>query len=156
MNINLTIFGQLIAFAIFVTFVMKFVWPLLIGAINERQRKIEDGLNAAEKAKADLASAEKQVEQEFAAAKTEAAAIIERANKTANQMIEDAKDQARLESERIIAQAQTAVEQEALQMREQLRKQVAELAVLGAEKILQDKVNEQEHANMLDQLAAKL
>ncbi|OOS06461.1 ATP synthase F0 subcomplex B subunit [Moraxella cuniculi DSM 21768] len=156
MNINLTIFGQLIAFAIFVLFCMKFVWPPLIGAINERQRKIEDGLNAAEKAKADLASAEKQVEAEVAAAKTEAASIIERANKTATQMIEDAKDQARLEGERIIAAAHAAIEQEAAQTREQLRAQVASLAVLGAEKILQDKVNEQEHASMLEQLAAKL
>ena len=154
--INLTIFGQLIAFAIFVLFCMKFVWPPLIGAINERQRKIEDGLNAAEKAKADLASADKQIEAEFAAAKPEAASIIERANKTANQMIEDAKEQARLEGERIIAAAHAAVEQEAAQTREQLRSQVASLAVLGAEKILQDKVNEQEHASMLEQLAAKL
>lgn len=154
--INLTIFGQLIAFAIFVLFCMKFVWPPLIGAINERQRKIEEGLNAAEKAKADLVSAEKQVEAEFAAAKTEAAFIIERANKTANQMIEDAKEQARLEGERIIAAAHAAVEQEAAQTREQLRLQVASLAVLGAEKILQDKINEQEHASILEQLAAKL
>ncbi|OAV34560.1 ATP synthase B chain [Moraxella catarrhalis] len=154
--INLTIFGQLIAFAIFVLFCMKFVWPPLIGAINERQRKIEEGLNAAEKAKADLVSAEKQVEAEFAAAKTEASFIIERANKTANQMIEDAKEQARLEGERIIAAAHAAVEQEAAQTREQLRLQVASLAVLGAEKILQDKINEQEHASMLEQLAAKL
>lgn len=154
--INLTIFGQLIAFAIFVLFCMKFVWPPLIGAINERQRKIEDGLNAAEKAKADLASVEQQIEAEFAAAKTEAASIIERAGKTANQMIEDAKEQARLEGERIIAAAHVAVEQEAAQTREQLRSQVASLAVLGAEKILQDKINEQEHASMLEQLAAKL
>lgn len=154
--INSTIIGQMIAFAIFVLFCMKFVWPPLIGAINERQRKIEDGLSAAEKAKADLASADKQIEQEFAAAKTEAASIIERANKTANQMIEDAKTQARLEGERIIAQAHASIEQEAAQTRDQLRKQVAQLAVLGAEKILQDKVNEQEHASMLDQLAAKL
>lgn len=156
MNINATLFGQLVAFAIFVWFCMKFVWPPLIGAINERQRKIEEGLSAAEKAKEDLASAEQQVEQEFAAAKIEAASIIERANKTANQMIEDAKAQARVEGERIIAQAHATVEQEITQTREQLRLQVAHLAVLGAEKILQSKINEQEHADMLDQLAAKL
>ena len=156
MNINSTIIGQAIAFAIFVWFCMKFVWPPLIGAINERQRKIEEGLNAAEKAKADLASAEKQAEAEFAKAKTEAASIIERANKTANQMIEDAKEQARLEGERIISAAHTAIEQEVAQTREQLRLQVANLAVLGSEKILQDKIDEQKHANMLEQLAAKL
>ncbi|UNU72703.1 F0F1 ATP synthase subunit B [Moraxella nasovis] len=156
MNINATIIGQMIAFAIFVLFCMKFVWPPLIGAINERQRKIEEGLNAAEQAKADLASAEAKVAQEFAAAKVEAASIIDRANKTANQMIEEAKDQARLEGERIIAQAQLTIEQEAAQSREKLRSEVAHLAVFGAEKILQSKVNEQEHASMLEQLAAKL
>ena len=156
MNINSTLIGQMIAFAFFVWFCMKFVWPPLIGAINERQRKIEEGLNAAEKAKADLASAEQRAEQEFATAKTEAASIIERANKTANKMIEDAKEQARLESERIILAAHSAVEQEVAQTREQLRSQVASLAVLGAEKILQDKVDEQKHASMLEQLAAKL
>lgn len=154
--INYTIFGQMIAFAIFVWFCMKFVWPPLIGAINERQRKIEEGLNAAEQARADLASAEVKVEQEFANAKAEAAAIIERANKTANQMIEDAKTQARVESERIITQAHSMMEQEALKTREELRVQVASLAVMGAEKILQDKVDEQKHASMLEQLAAKL
>lgn len=154
--INYTIVGQMIAFAMLVWFTMKFVWPPLIGAINERQRKIEEGLNAAEKAKADLASAEAKVEQEFASAKTEAAAIIERANKTANQMIEDAKNQARLESERIVSAAHTAMEQEIIKTRESLRAQVAELAVLGAEKILEDKVDQHKHASMLGQLAAKL
>ena len=156
MNINSTIIGQMIAFAIFVWFCMKFVWPPLIGAINERQRKIEEGLNAAEKAKADLASAESQVQEEFANAKAEAASIVERANKTANQMIEDAKEQARLEGERIIATAQQTVEQQIAQTREQLRSQVASLAVLGAEKILEEKVDEQKHASMLAQLATKL
>lgn len=154
--INYTIFGQMIAFAVFVWFCMKFVWPPLIGAINERQRKIEEGLNAAEKAKADLASAEAKAEEEFAHAKHEAAAIIERANKTANQMIEDAKEQARLESERIILAAHSSVEQEITKARESLRREVAALAVLGAEKILQDSVDEQKHAAMLSQLAAKL
>lgn len=154
--INYTIFGQMIAFAVFVWFCMTYVWPPLIGAINERQRKIEEGLNAAEQARADLASAEVRVEQEFANAKEEAALIIERANKTANQMIEEAKHQAQAESERIITQAQTLMAQEALKTREVLKGQVATLAVMGAEKILQDKVDEQKHAALLEQLAAKL
>lgn len=156
MNINATLIGQMIAFAIFIWFCMKFVWPLLIGAVNDRQRKIEEGLNAAEKAKSDLASAEVRVQEELAIAKNEAASIIERANKTANQMIEDAKVQARVEGERIITAAHSSVEQEVAQIKEQLRSQVASLAVLGAEKILQDKVDEQKHASMLEQLAAKL
>ena len=142
MNINFTLVGQAIAFAIFVIFCMKFVWPPLIGAINERQRKIAEGLNAAEKAKADLA--------------TKAAALIEQANKSANQLVEDAKSQAQAEGERIRQQAQASIDQEINQARESLRAQVAELAVLGAEKILQDKVDVQKHASMLDQLAAKL
>lgn len=154
--INLTIVGQMIAFTVFVVFCMKVVWPPLIGAINERQRKIEEGLNAAEQARADLASAEVKVEQEFANAKNEAALIIERANKTANQMIEDAKAQANTEGERIVAQAHLLVEQEVRKVREELRTQVAALAVMGAEKILQDKIDEQKHATMLEQLAAKL
>ena len=156
MNINFTLVGQAIAFAIFVVFCMKFVWPPLIGAINERQRKISEGLNAAEKAKADLATAEQNVQQELDLAKTKAAALIEQVNKSANQLIEDAKSQAQAESERIRQQAQASIDQEINQARESLRAQVAELAVLGAEKILQDKVDEQKHASMLDQLAAKL
>ncbi len=156
MNINLTLIGQAIAFAVFVTFCMKFVWPFLIGAINERQQKISEGLNAAEKAQADLASAEQSAEQELTNAKVKAAAFIEQANKSANQLVEDAKAQAQVEGERIRQQAQESIEQEINQARESLRAQVAELSVLGAEKILQEKVDMQKHASMLDQLAAKL
>ena len=156
MNINSTLIGQAIAFAIFVMFCMKFVWPPLIGAINERQRKIAEGLNAAEKAKTDLATAEQDVQQELDLAKTKAAALIEQANKSANQLEENKKMQAQVEGERIRQQAQASIDQEINQARESLRAQVAELAVLGAEKILQDKVDVQKHASMLDQLAAKL
>lgn len=154
--INLTIVGQMIAFAIFIVFTMKFVWPPLIGAINERQRKIEEGLNAAEQARSDLVSAEAKVQEQFATAKNEAASIIERANKTAAQMIEEAKEQARLESERIITTAQVAMEQEVVKTREALRSELATLAVLGAEKILEEKIDEQKHEAMLGQLAARL
>lgn len=154
--INSTIIGQSIAFAIFVLFCMKYVWPPIMGAITERQQKIEDGLNAAEKAKADLASAEQEVEKELNEAKTKAAALIDQANKNANQMIEDAKIQAQEESERIRQQARASIDQEINQARETLRTQVAELAVIGAEKILKEKVDSQKHASMLDQLATKL
>lgn len=156
MNINSTLIGQSIMFAIFVAFCMKFVWPPLMAAISERQRKITDGLNAAEKAKADLATAEQAAEQELNEAKAKAAALIEQASKSANQLIEEAKVQAQIEGERIRQQAQASIDQEINQAREALRAQVAELAVLGAEKILQDKVDEQKHASMLNQLAAKL
>jgi len=155
-NINSTLIGQAIAFAIFVVFCMKFVWPPLINAINERQRKIAEGLSAAEKAKADLATAEQDVQDELNLAKSKAAALIEQANKSANQLVEDAKIQAQAEGERIRQQAKAAIDQEISQARETLRAQVAELSVLGAEKILQDNVDAQKHASMLDQLAAKL
>lgn len=154
--INYTIFGQMIAFAVFVWFVMKYVWPPLIGAVNERQRKIEEGLNAANQAKNDLAQAEQQVNDELAAAKSQAAAIIDKANKTANQLVEDAKEQARQESARILANASEQADLQIAKAREALREQVADLVVFGAEKILQDRVGKQEHAAMLEQLAAKL
>lgn len=156
MNINETLIGQAIAFAFFVMFCMKFVWPPIMGAIAERQRKIADGLNAAEKAKADLASAGQAAEQELVAAKAKAASLIEQANKSANQMIEEARAQAQVEGERIRQQARESIDQEINQARESLRSQVSALAVLGAEKILQEKVNPETHANMLNQLAAKL
>ncbi len=156
MNMNLTLIGQAIAFAIFVLFCMKYVWPPIMASIAERQQKIEDGLNAAKKAKADLASAEQEVEEELSKAKTKAASLIEQANKNANQMIEEAKIQAQEEGERIRQQAHASIEQEINQAREALRTQLAELAVMGAEKILQEKVDAQKHASMLDQLAARL
>ena len=156
MNINLTILGQAIAFAIFVAFCMKFVWPPLIHAISERQRKIADGLNAADKAKADLADAQAQVKQEIDAAKVQAAQLIEQANRRAAQVVEDARVQAAAEGERIRQQAQEAVDNDINQAREALRQQVAVLAVEGAEKILAQQVDQQAHAAMLEQLAAKL
>lgn len=105
MNINLTLIGQAIAFAVFVAFCMKFVWPPLINAISERQRRIADGLNAAEKAKADLADAQAQVKQELDVAKAQAAQLIEQANRRAAQLIEEARTQAAAEGERIRQQA---------------------------------------------------
>jgi F-type H+-transporting ATPase subunit b len=156
MNINLTLIGQAIAFAIFVAFCMKFVWPPLIAAISDRQRKIADGLNAAERAKADLADAQAQVKQELDAAKVQAAQLIEQANRRAAQLVEEARTQATAEGERIRQQSREAVDQEINQAREQLRGQVAALAVAGAEKILKAQVDEQAHAAMLNQLAAEL
>ncbi len=156
MNMNSTLIGQAVAFAIFVIFCMKYVWPPIMASIAERQQKIEDGLNAAEKARADLASAEQEVEKELSEAKTKAASLIEQANKNANQMIENAKVQAQEEGERMRQQARASIDQEINQAREALRTQVAELAVIGAEKILQEKVDAQKHASMLDQLATRL
>lgn len=156
MDINLTLIGQAIAFTIFVWFCMKFVWPPLTAAMNERQKKIADGLNAADKAQRDLEAAHAQVAEELKAAKAQGAALIEQANKRAGQMVEEAKVQAAAEGERQLAQARAQIEQEMASARDALRTQVAALAVAGAEKILEAQVDAKAHAAMLDKLAAEL
>lgn len=156
MDINFTLLGEIIAFVLFVAFCMKFIWPPLIGAIEERQAKIADGLNAAELAKAELATAHNQVQEELNASKAQTAQLIEQANRRAAQMIEDARTQATAEGERIRQQAREAIDQEINQAREALRSQVAALAVSGAEKILKAQVDQNAHAAMLNQLAAEL
>lgn len=156
MNINLTLIGQAIAFAMFVAFCMKYVWPPLIGSINDRQRKIADGLNAAEVARAEVASAKDQIQAELTAAKAQAAQLIEQANRRAAQMVEEARTQAAAEGERIRQQARESIDQEINQAREALRGQVAALAVAGAEKILKAQVDQTAHAAMLNQLATEL
>jgi len=156
MDINLTLLGEIIAFVLFIAFCMKFIWPPLIGAIEERQSKIADGLNAAEMAKAELATAQTQVQDELNASKAQTAQLIEQANRRAAQMIEEARAQAVAEGERIRQQAREAIDQEINQAREALRSQVAALAVSGAEKILKAQVDQNAHAAMLNQLAAEL
>lgn len=156
MNINATLIGQAIAFAVFVWFCMKFVWPPMTAALAERQKKIAEGLNAADKAQRDLESAHAQVAEELKAAKAQAATLIEQANKRANQMVEEAKAAAAAEGQRQIAQARAQIEQEIASARDGLRAQVAALAVAGAEKILEAQVDAKAHASMLDKLAAEL
>ncbi len=156
MNINATLLGQAISFAIFVYFCMKFVWPPLTKALADRQKKIADGLNAASKAQDDLKTAHEQVAQELKAAKEQTAQLLEQANRRAGQLVEEAKAQAQAESERIKAQAREQIEQESNRARDVLRTQVAALAIAGAEKILQAEVNATAHAAMLNQLATEL
>lgn len=156
MDINLTLIGQAIAFAIFVWFCMKFVWPPLTTALAERQKKIAEGLNAADKAQRDLEAAHAQVAEELKAAKQQAAALVEQANKRAAQIVDDAKGAAQVEADRVKAGAQAEIEQDLVRAKDALRAQVAALAVAGAEKILQAEVNADKHAAMLNQLAAQL
>lgn len=156
MNINATLLGQAISFAIFVYFCMKFVWPPLTKALADRQKKIADGLNAASKAQDDLKTAHEQVAQELKAAKEQTAQLLEQANRRAGQLVEEAKAQAQAESERVKAQAREQIEQESNRARDVLRAQVAALAIAGAEKILQAEVNAAAHAAMLNQLATEL
>jgi len=155
-NITATIFGQMIAFAFFVWFCMKYVWPPLTNALAERQKKIADGLEAAERAEKDLELAQERASEQLKEAKSEASGIIEQANKRAGQIIDEAKEQAREEGQRLIAGAQAELEQEVNRAKEQLRKQVASIAILGAEKILEASIDETAHADLAEKLAASL
>ncbi len=156
MNINLTMIGQAIAFFIFVVFCMKYVWPPIMEALRERQKKIADGLDAADRASRDLELAQEKVAQELRQAKQQAAELIEQANKRSNQIIEEAKELAIKEGERLKTAAQADIEQEANRAREALRAQVAVLAIAGAEKILEASIDASAHSEMLNKFAAEL
>ena len=156
MDINATILGQSIAFAVFVFFCLKFVWPPLINAMRERSEKIAQGLQAADQAEQDLELAKEKAAETLREAKQQAAALIEQANKRANQLVEEAKDQARAEGERLKAAAQAEVEQELNRAKEALRGQVAVLSIAGAEKILGTAVDQGAHNGMPEQLASDL
>ncbi|WP_221793225.1 F0F1 ATP synthase subunit B [Oceanobacter mangrovi] len=156
MNINATLIGQIITFAIFVWFCMKFVWPPLLSAMQEREKKIADGLDAANRAERDLELAKEKAASQLRESKEKAAEIIEQANKRANQIIDEAKETARAEGERLIAAAQAEVGQEVNRAKEALRKQVSELAVTGAAKILGKSVDASAHAELLNTLTEEL
>ena len=156
MNINLTLFAQLISFAIFVWFCKNYVWPPIVAAMEEREKKIADGLNAAEKAGQNLEEAHKQVEAQLVEAKAQAAGILDQANKRAAQIVDEAKEQAVLEGQRLKGAAQADIEQEVNRAKEQLRSQVASLALVGAEKILEASIDENAHSDIVNKLAANL
>jgi F-type H+-transporting ATPase subunit b len=156
MNLNATILGQIIAFFLFVWFCQAFVWPPIVKALEDRRKKIADGLEAASRAEHDLGLAQQRAAELLREAKESSAGIIDQANKRANQIVDEAKDKARDEGSRIKAGAQAEIEQQVNQAREQLRKQVAALAVAGAEKILESSVDAKAHADMLNKLAASL
>ena len=156
MNINATLIGQTIAFAVFVWFCMKYVWPPMMQALNDRQKKIADGLAAADRASTDLELAKEKAASELREAKDQAQAIIEQANRRSVQIIEEAKIQAREEGERLKTAAQADIEMETNRAREVLRAQVAELSVIGAEKILGQRIDQAANSKLVDQLAAEL
>ena len=156
MNINATLIGQAIAFAIFVIFCMKFVWPPVIAALHERQKKIADGLDAANRAARDLELAHEKAGQQLREAKAQAAEIIEQAKKSANQIVDEAREQARAEGHRMIAQAKAQIEQELNSVKDALRAQVGALAVSGAEKILGASIDANAQKQLVDQLAAEI
>lgn len=156
MNINLTLISQAIAFAIFIWFTAKFVWPPLLGAIEARQKTIEDGLAAAERSKKDLELAQLRSTEKLREAREKSADMVGASERQASQILEDA----RLEATRIINQAREAAEAEAAvaaqRAKEDLRDQVAKLAVAGAEKILRKEINPQAHADLLANLKQEL
>jgi F-type H+-transporting ATPase subunit b len=154
-SINATLIAQLIVFLILVWFTMKFVWPPITKALDERAQKIADGLSAADKAKADLAQANKRVEEQLSAARNAAKRLAD-AERLAQQMVEEAKGRATEEGAKIIAAAKAEAEQEAVKAREVLREQVAALAVKGAEQILRKEVNPSVHAELLGRLKTEL
>ncbi len=156
MDINASLLGQAITFAVLVWFTMKIVWPPVTAALEERQKKIADGLAEAEKGKAALAEGEKQKAAMLKEARDLASDLRTQNDKQALKIIEEAKAQAKVEAERIIAAAQAQTAQEQQKAREQLRDQVAALAIAGAEKILKREVDAKAHADMLNQLKAQL
>ena len=156
MSINGTLIIQLIVFLILVGFTMKYVWPPIATALDERAKKIAEGLSAADKAKADLAQANKRVEQQLSAARDDAAKRLADAERLAQQLVEEAKSRASEEGAKIVAAARAEAEQEAVKAREALREQVAALAVKGAEAILRREVNPTVHADLLGRLKTEL
>jgi len=152
---NVTLLGQAITFAILVWFTMKFVWPPLTNMMEERAKRIADGLAAAERGKQDLEAAEKRVADELRKAKQQAMEIITAAEKRASQIVDEAKDNASAEGARIVADAKGQIDQEVMRAKEALREQVAQLAVIGAEKILRKEIDAAKHADLLSSIKAE-
>lgn len=156
MNINITLIGQSVAFFAFVWFCMKFVWPPIMSALHERKTRIADGLAAAERGKHEQELAERRAAEMLKEAKTQASEILNQAQKRASEIVDESKGDARSESERIIVAARAEIERETNQAREQLRKQLASVALTAAGKVLQREVDGKAHSALLDDLAAKI
>ena len=156
MNPNITLLGQMISFAILIWFTVKFIWPPLMKAIEERQQKIAEGLAAADNAQKNLAQAEEKVNEELKLARTKANEIIEQAHQRANQIVDQAKNDAVAEAGRQKALAEAEITAAANRAKEDLRKQVSALAVSGAEKLLKREIDASAHKALIDELAAQL
>ncbi|MCF2132725.1 MULTISPECIES: F0F1 ATP synthase subunit B [Burkholderiaceae] len=156
MNLNATLIAQMVVFLVLAWFTMKFVWPPLISALDERAKKIADGLAAADKGKTELEAAHKRIDQELANARNEGQQRIAEAEKRAQLMADEVKRNAQAEAARIIAQAKAEAEQQVVKVRDALRGDVAALAVKGAEQILRREIDQNAHAELLNQLKAEL
>lgn len=156
MNLNATLLGQFITFGIFVFVMVKFVWPPIMGALKERQGKIADGLAAAEKGQRDLEEAQEKAQRIQQEAREQASDMVAQANKRGLAIVEEAKSQARAEHERILEAARAQVEQERNRLRDELRTEVAGIAVAGAGRILEREIDAGAHRDLLDKLASEL
>ncbi|MFO8155413.1 MAG: F0F1 ATP synthase subunit B [Pseudomonadota bacterium] len=156
MNINLTLLGQMITFALLVWVTMKYIWPPIMEAMQERQKKIADGLAAAERGENEQKLAEERAKQLIHEAKQEASEIVGQARKRSNEIVEQAQTTAREEADRIKESAEAEMEQELNRAREELRKQVGSLAVAGAERILQKEIDAKAHEKVVDDLVAQI
>jgi F-type H+-transporting ATPase subunit b len=155
-NINLTLIVQMLVFIVLIWFTMKFVWPMILGPMDERSRKIAAGLAAAEKGKADLASANERAEAVLREARERAGQIIDQAQHRANDMVEEAKGTATAEGARLLAAAQEQIDLAASRARESLRRDVAQIAVSAASKILEREIDARAHSDLIDKLAAQI
>ncbi|MEM6406514.1 MAG: F0F1 ATP synthase subunit B [Pseudomonadota bacterium] len=156
MNINLTLIAQLISFAVFVWFTLRFIWPPLMDAMNERKAKIADGLAAAEQGQQAQAQAQQEVESVLQQARVQAAEIKSNAEKEATRIVDQARVKGRAEAERQLTAAQAEIAQETNKAREGLRAKVAELVVAGAEKILQKEIDVKAHQAILNRVAQQI
>lgn len=156
MNLNATLIGELIAFVVFVWFCMKYVWPPLNDAIEARQEKIADGLAASDRAANDLELAQEKATAQLKDAKSQAAEIIKAAKNRETQIVEEAAVKAQAEKEKILASGHTEIETERNRVKEELRQQVASLAIAGAEKILERSIDAADHSDILDKFVAEL
>ena len=156
MNINATLLAQTIMFALFVWFCMKFVWPPIMAALDQRRKQIADGLAAAERAKHDLELAAKHTTEILRETKEKASEIVSNGEKRASEIVETAKAQAKVEGERIIAGAKAEIDQEVFRAKEQLRTQVSQIALAVASKILGREIDAKAHNDLLDKLVTKI
>lgn len=156
MNINATLFGQMIAFAVFVWFTMRFVWPPIVRALEERKTRIAEGLAAAERGQHEQQLAEARAKERLHEAKQQANEVVAQAQRRANEIIEEARVAAREEGERLKAGAQAEIEQEVNRAREQLRKQLAGLVIAGAEQVLRREIDADAHKQVIDELVSQI
>ncbi len=156
MSINVTMIGQLIAFALFVWFTKAYVWPPLAQAMRERQQRIADGLAAGERGAAELEKAREENERVLAEARQKASEILAQANKRSSELVEEAREEARREGERLIESARNEIAQEVTRARQELRKEVADIAALGAGRILGREIDAKTHKSLIDDLVAEI